>query len=231
MGVTHYGNTGATLVWYPNQPTRERTGDVWGYVWRGWCNANLAHDGESGLIPASGTLMSVAPTTSTLPDAASMGLTNVRIAGNDAPERVDVELTYAYNVVAVPPWGAPEGTTERRCEVIMVDAPVAQVRDVDSPGIAQYGSEIANAGGQTAQVPGLRYTYAEYEDGFEWSEANLIAVSGVWIGEAGSPTGITSPTAGKWRLIGKHIEETGGGQAKVGEEWEYSPLGFPVPAP
>jgi hypothetical protein len=203
------GYDGSAIVWYPNQPTRERNGNIWGYVWKGWAaDASLSAD---GLVPADGVGMDASPTN--VSGKEGYKLTSAKVSETSIPGRVDIELTYA---AAGGAWIRREpGDIERRVEVIQLSRDrVVAVSDVAGPTQ------------ETVTFAGLRYTYSEYvETPDEWTEAQIVTQSGIGINKLGAPTGIDEPTENKWIFRGAEIQETDG-LARRTEVWEYSPIGW-----
>ena len=207
--ATHYqasGYTGSSIVWYPNQPTLKITNDVKSYVWKGWAQSTLAT--IEALIPANGTGMDEAPTS--VDDKGNWTLSDVSVSETNAPGISDVELTYTEGGNGGIRRKA--GDTEGRAEVITLSR--SQV------------DPYAGTSRETVTFAGIRWTYSTYLATPEsWTEAQLIAETGIGINKLGAPTGITSPTANKWIFRGAEIQETDG-LARRTETWEYSPLGW-----
>lgn len=239
MSITRYVSLdGSALVWYSSQPTAERDGDVWTYKFRAWCQRAAVFS----LIPASGTVITDASFTGIPTTGITTGflaLTGVSVSANPSPEMVDVECSFKYSNLPGGSWGGRrDGEIEQRAETTVRDVPTTLPYKLGMEGdIADAAIAAAEAQIDTIPVPGLKYYYTLYTTSFGWTEADLIAVSGISIGEVGSPTGIVAtdaeegppeviatPTAKKWLLHGKSIENVGAGMVKVSEEWEYSPV-------
>lgn len=207
----HYqssGYDGASIIWYPNQPTIKRTSGVVSYVWKGWAKSALAT--VEALLPADDTGMDAAPTS--VAGKEDWVLTEISVSETNAPGISDVELTYSEGgsggIRRKP------GDVERRAEVITLSREEVDV----SPGNGVTRKTVTYAG--------IRYTYSTYlETPANWTEAQLVAQAGIGINKLGGPTGITTPTANKWIFRGAEVQETDG-LARRTEVWEYSPLGW-----
>jgi hypothetical protein len=219
MAASHYGDDGTTAItWYPNQPTKEREGDVWSYVWRGWC----ATDSAETLIPDD---------LEEMPGDADYLLKTAAIADTSAPGIVDITLTYTYKGGSKVDPRDPEDI-EQRSEVISLQ--IGRANAYDAGGELQDRAEAAmNDQEDEITVGGLRYEYGYDVTDFEWSEANLVASSGLdggdikAPGELGQPSGLTGAvTANVWMYRGKRIERKSKRFVRIGEQWEYNPVGW-----
>lgn len=225
MATSHHGDGGtAEITWYPNQPTKERENGVWAYVWRGWCATASAET----LIPAD---------LEEMPGDTDCLLKKAEIADTSAPGIVDVTLTYTYQgrdpVEIFDP-----ADIEQRSEVISLQIGRARMLDAYEEGSGDTSYLDRANGAMEAQedevtVGGLRYEYGYYETDFEWSEANLVASSGLdggdikAPGELGRPSGLTGTVTDKlWMYRGKRIERKSSRVVRVGEQWEYNPAGW-----
>ena len=81
---------------------------------------------------------------------------------------------------------------------------------------------IAKPGVESYIVPAIIYRRSAYSASFTWSESNLT--SGV--GTRSAPTGLSSPTTGRWLTTGLRVQEQVGGGAIKTETWQYSPTGW-----
>jgi hypothetical protein len=230
MSINRYASlNGTKLVWYSSQPSAERDGDTWTYRFRAWCLRSSVFS----LVPVSGTAITNAAfnasASSNIPvtgiTTTNLELTGVSVMANPSPEMVDVEFSFKYSDVLTGTWmGHYNGEIEQRSETTVRDVPTKLAYEGPIPDLVNAAIEAAAADIDTVPVPGLKYYYSTYTTSFGWSEAELIAVSGISIAEVGAPTGIDTPTANKWLLQGKSIENVGAGMVKVSEEWEYSPI-------
>lgn len=75
----------------------------------------------------------------------------------------------------------------------------------DLPGVTGY------------LAPQPTYTYTQIVNSFTFSEANIIA----GVGSLSSPTGMSSPTAGKWLKTSKTVTPQGD-KYEITETWQYS---------
>lgn len=216
------GVDGTSLIFYEGQPSREREGATWAYKWRGWCLESVAHDGGGGVVPADGTTMDSAPTSSSHPDAADFVLQHVDVSDAAAPGMKDVTLTFRLPGGGSIEW--KDGDTEQRVEVIAIPYDVN-----DAALAAAYPGEVAQAiadGKKFLNLPGLRYTYSDFDNAFVWDEANLIAASGIGMGIIGAPTGIANATENLWMFRGTDINENNGLTRRT-ETWEFSLVRWP----
>lgn len=218
MATTEYykgSDGGDSIVWYPNQPTRERDDKGWSYVWRGWCKT----DKVEALVPDRGTDMSEAPTSAT----GSSGYECSKVTSQETgkPGMSDVEITYEL------PSGdaVEEGDIEQSIEPGDREVPIAAAYHTGG-AIQDRAEEAEERDQKTVMVPILKYEYTEIVKDFEWTEANIVATTGIGPGEIGAPTGIDAPTANRWMFRGKSIRAQTADLTRMTEHWEYDPLGW-----
>jgi hypothetical protein len=174
---------------------------------------------EGGAIPPLDTIAII--------NGSTFYLAKVDVEETDTPERVNV--TFTYNTLGSSSWQKEpepkENDIEQRTEPTSREITTTNAYT----GGATFSAEALAAmgyGQKTVSVGGLKYEYAAYKSSFTWSEANLVAVSGIGVGKLGAPTGIIGPTAFKWKFHGKQIERHGN-LTKITEHWEYSPVDWP----
>lgn len=139
-----------------------------------------------------------------------------------------VELVYAPND---PPSfnSAPAGTVTQEADANPIEIPIQQHPNY-SPGASYWDKDgvlHAFIGGnekigiEAYMVPQPTYTRTEVLASFTFSEANIIAN----VGTIEAPTGMTSPTAGKWLKTRLSIRKSGSVVEKS-ESWQYATAGW-----
>ena len=230
------------IIWYPNQPTFDRNGGKYIFVWRGWCHKSAVHD----LIPEDGTSMTDAPTnwvsdtgvTEEGVEGVASGevvykLKKARGSTTSSPDRMEVELTYEEDV---------EGEWERSCSI--VDYEVDRERLYDLGGDWTYialemrKDKIATYNAGMLAYEASREVNIGDEDGdWRWTQAYMdrkIGLPSTFRTDFDTPSGLEDAqgdtfTPSKWKFRGSEVRDTGRGKARIIEKWNYSPLGFISP--
>jgi len=159
----------------------------------------------------------------TVQDRASntLYLKRTNIQPGQAPDMVEVGLVYRLKTVGLT-LKRPKDNP-RTVNLRSVDIPI------DDDALQQYysGADITSAkeaGWESLPVYSVEYTYTSLDNSFAWTEAAVVALANTIT----SPTGLNSPTAGKWRMTGAAIEETDD-TTILRKNWEYNAGGFPSP--
>jgi hypothetical protein len=84
--------------------------------------------------------------------------------------------------------------------------------------LIHYGgtSTSKSSDASTSNIP--QYAYTQIVAAFTFSETNIID----GVGEFSAPTGMNSPSSGKWLKTGKSVSPTGD-KYQITETWEYHP--------
>jgi len=205
---------------FPGYPTQERddTG-AWIHTERYWVkNSAMIHS-----VPAYLATKNQAGVTVTDPDGNTLKCRHARIEpGPSATDTKTVELTYSRTETKLTlkrPVDNP-----RSVRLSRDDIPIDDERLLVANGGIFTADQIAKAklaGYASLPLYSIEYTYTELDASFAWTEAAIIAS----LQTTGSPTGMGSPTAGKWELAGKEIDETNS-QAVIRENWRYAVAGI-----
>lgn len=215
---------GSQPVSFPNYPTKERDDNGnWIIVERYWVKGSTVLHTLPDHLATTNQLGA----TVTDPDGNTLKCRSARIETATAPGIVEVELRYSLtenNITLKGPADNP-----RSIRLTGEDIPIDDERLLVANGGVFTAAQIAaakQAGHQSLPLYGMEYTYTQLDASFTWSEANIIAS----LQSTGSPTGITSPTAGKWELTGKEIDESDD-QTIIREHWRYAGAGvLPIKA-
>jgi hypothetical protein len=208
MAVIRVGSqTGSSLVAYPSQPskTRDANGN-WTLVYKYWC---LRTSAES-LLPANGD----APPGGV---HSTLELSQAQVTPQlQNPEIVDVELTYTApnRGYAFP---VKPGEIRFEADTTVADANIIQKLIANGASEAEKNEVLNDLHKKTYLAPVPIFRRIENKSSFTWSEANIIAD----VGLRSTPTGMTSPTAGKWLKTRLSVQQQGT-RAIVTEEWAYS---------
>jgi hypothetical protein len=212
---TFGSSNGTALTLYKGYPTAKRASQdpnaIWEVVYRYWCQITLAES----LLPAK---WAVCPH----PNHGTLILWEAAITENGKPGLCDVELTYK------PPDYSGAGSTHRDTEVQKTsqaswqEVPLDDDRLVTSSILtASQVILLRKKGYQTWGMGTIEYSYTEWLSTFAWAEADLVA----HIGNEEAPTGVTSPTSGKWLRVGLSIR-TDGDLVERTKTWRYSRVGW-----
>ena len=215
MAVIRAGSKdGSQLVEYASQPTKTRdANDNYTLTYKYWCKRDLAE----GLLPASGSN----PPGGVHPTLELNQVTITPQATN--PKIVDVELI--YNEPNLGPWiPTLPGEIRFESDTGVQDANLPQ-RLVDVGASEADKNEVLNdQKKKTYLAPVPIFRRIENAGAFTWSEANIVEN----VGKREAPTGMTSPTAGKWLKTRRSVSQQGA-RYIITEEWAYSTAAWDGP--
>jgi hypothetical protein len=82
---------------------------------------------------------------------------------------------------------------------------------------------LAGYGYQTVGIGGIDYSYGQMQDRdtWTWTEANIVGS----VGQVTAPTGVTSPTTGKWMCVGRSLRDVGDAVEQI-DRFKYNVLGW-----
>jgi hypothetical protein len=208
-------SSGTSLVLYKGYPTAKRTSNdpaaIWEVVYRYWCQMTVAES----LIPAQWA-------TCPHPNHTDLILRETSITENGKPGLCDVELIYRPVEYLAVSTVHRDQQVQQTSQASWQEVPLDDERLVTSSILtAAQVIYLRKKGWQTWGMGTIEYTYTKWESSFTWSEANLIAS----IGNEENPTGMTSPTAGKWLRVGLSIR-TDGDLTEIAKTWRYSRVGW-----
>ena len=204
-------NAGTSLVLYKGFPKCKRSGNAWEITFRWWCQQALAQS----LVPANGA-------SCPLSDFGTLKCREVNIDPNDRPGFVDV--TAVYRPSGSPGIGGHEdGDVTKEANLSHEEISIDDPRLVTSNYMTQAAVDgLKAAGTKSVQLGSVEYSYTTYDNNFEWTEANVIAGCGT----IEAPTGLTSPTSGKWFALGARVRQTNDDLTEVSKTWKYSQIGW-----
>jgi hypothetical protein len=209
---------GTTPNDFPGYPTEEsNANDEWVIVERYW-----VRDGAvANSLPAYNATTNQHGNTVTDRDGNTLNCRTRSIQASDAPGIKNIELTYARSEDSL----TLKSPADNPREVSMIgeDIPIDDERLlVANGGIWTPDHVVAAKKAGYASLPlyGIEYTYTDIDASFAWTEAAIIAS----LQTTGSPSGMGSPSAGKWELIGKEISETNE-ETIISEKWRYAAAG------
>jgi hypothetical protein len=202
----------AALHLYKGYPDASRNGDAWEVTYKYWCGQNAA----LGLVPVNGAACPLS------------GFTDLKcrvanVKGNDRPGFVDITLTYRADESNIGFGDHAAGDIVKSAVLSQEEVAIDDTRIVGSSLLSQSAVDALKAAGvKSIPVGSVEYTYTEYVDSFVWQESNIVAAAGT----VQAPTGMTSPTTGRWMAIGATIRQTNGGLTEVSTTWKYNRLGW-----
>lgn len=140
-----------------------------------------------------------------------------------------VELVYGPNNGSSSGVVGPVGTITYESDANAIEIPIQQHPNYspgssyrDSDGIFHaFLSGNDHPGVESYMVPQPTFTRTEVLSSFTFSEANIISA----VGTRNAPTGMTSPTAGKWLKTRLAIRASGSVVEKS-ESWQYASAGW-----
>lgn len=213
MSRIAFGNQdGSSLILQKGYPIATREGKQWVLEARYRC----AQGDVLGLVPEAYAACPFEGFTDLI-------LGTAGISASDMPGIVDVLLKYRP-VNPSGGYGSRHQTSEaqRAAQASWQEVPIDDDRLVSSGLYNQPDIDAMKAKGySTIGIGSVEYTYTEWDDAFEWSEAALTG----GIGETGAPTGISSATAANWLLVGRTVRLDGDLTEKA-RTWRYNRLGW-----
>ncbi len=208
MPVIRAGSVdGTALQIYPSYPQKTRdTSDNWILTYKYWCQASQAES----LLPATGSAPPGGIHT-------TLDLTAVTITPKtDNPKMVDIEIIYTEPNFS--PWVPVQpGEVRYESDAGVQDANIAQ-RLIDlGSSESDKNDAINDLKKKTYLAPVPIFRRIENMSSLAWTEANIVEN----VGKRQDPTGMTSPSAGKWLKTRRSIQSQGTRQIMT-EEWAYS---------
>lgn len=202
----------AALHLYKGYPDCKRVGDAWEVQYKYWCSQNAA----LGLLPANGAACPLSGFT-------DLKCRESHVVGNDRPGMVDVMLTYRADSSNMGFGGHADGDVVKSAVLSQEEVAIDDTRLVGSSLLSQSQVDALKAAGvKSVPVGSVEYTYTEYVNDFVWDETSVVSAAGT----VEAPTGITSPTSGRWMSIGATVRQTNDGLTEVGKTWKYNRLGW-----
>lgn len=204
------------LPGYPEKDSKE--GGAWTVTERYWVDA----DNVTSSLPAHGATTNQHGATVTDPDGNTLTCRRRLVQQGNSPDTRIVELTYSRTteqLIFKRPADNP-----RQVRLSHMDAPINDARLLDSNGGPFTQAQIDDAVAEeyeTLPLPVAEYTYTDVNASFVWSEANITAN----LFAKNTPTGISSPTAGKWLLVGREIDETEN-ETVIRTNWNFCNSGW-----
>jgi len=219
MAKTVLGAT-TSPVSFAGYPQQQCDADgYWTHTERYW----IATGSVSGSLPAHMATTNQNGDTITAPGGGMQLYCYGRsISAGPAPGIAIVELTYSRYVSSrtrKEPEDNPRTVSLRSQEIPIDDERLLTANG--GPFSAAQIADAVEAGYKSLPVYSVEYTYTDGDANFTWSQANIIAS----LQATGTPTGMSSATASKWRLTGREISERED-LTVITSHWEYMPSGF-----
>jgi hypothetical protein len=218
MAKTVLGAT-TSPVSFPGYPQQENDeAGYWKHTERYW----IATGSVSGSLPARHATTNQTGATVTDPDSNTLYCVTRTISAGPAPGISIVELVYTRYPTSYSRKKAEDNprTDSLRSQEIPIDDERLLTAN-GGPFSAAQIADAVKAGYKSLPVYSVEYTYTDGDANFTWSQANIIAS----LQATGTPTGMSSATASKWRLTGREISERED-LTVITSHWEYMPSGF-----
>jgi len=136
---------------------------------------------------------------------------------------VDVEITYSFPSISSDSPLLP-GEVRQECDTGVQDANIVQQLVDVAASEADKNEALNDQKKKTYLAPVPIYRRIENVASFVFSEANIVEN----VGKREAPTGMTTPTAGKWLKTRLSITQEGGRFIQT-EEWAYASAAWDGP--
>lgn len=201
----------------PGYPLVESGNDnIWTHIERYWIGQGSA----VASLPAFKATTNQHGETILDPDGAQLYCYGRRISTR-APGVNTVELTFTRDAPGrIRAADNPRTVGIRQTQEIPIDDKRLLTTN-DGPFTVLQVADFKTAKYKTLPIYSTEYTYTDTDASFAWTQAAIVAA----LQDTGTPTGMGSATASKWRLLGRDVSEESDTTIIV-SRWEYMPSGF-----